>query len=78
MPEQKQVLSSKHEGHLVRRPGSGAEDTKVYLVLHGQKHWILHGEWIRAHGYSWPNDVREIEANELDAIPMGPPITGMK
>lgn len=61
----------RYEGKLVRRPGSGVEDAKVFVVLQGQKHWIPDGHWITAHGYKWPDDVNTIPASELDKIPQG-------
>jgi hypothetical protein len=63
-----------HEGHLVRRPGTSPEDTKVYLIHEGKKQWVLDGQWLPAHGYKWPDDVNLIPAPDLAAIPEGDPI----
>ncbi len=60
-----------YEGKLVRRPGSGVEDAKVYVILNGQKHWVWDGHWITGHGYKWPDDVNVIPADDLSAIPVG-------
>jgi hypothetical protein len=65
------TASSSWENKLIRRPGSGPEDTKVYLVKDGKRHWIVNASWIASHGYNWPADVNEIPAAELDAIPQG-------
>lgn len=70
------AIAAKYEHQLVRRPGNAPEDGKVYVVLEGKKRWVTHAEWVRAHGYNWPNDVHEIPASELEAIPTGPPIEG--
>src|SRR5579859_3861689 len=59
------------ENKLVRRPGSGSEDAKVYLVKDGRRHWIVNASWITSHGYKWPADVNEIAPAELEAIPQG-------
>jgi len=47
------------------------------VVIDGKKRWVTNGEWIEAHGYDW-NDVHEIPASELDAIPSGPTIEDKK
>jgi len=60
-----------YEGKLVRRPGSTAEDIKVYIVKDGVKHWVPDKRWIIENGFRWPDDVRVISASELDAIPTG-------
>jgi hypothetical protein len=68
--------TAKHwENRLVQRTGSAPEDQKVYLVRNGRRRWVLHGSWLLAHGYGWPNDVNHIRAAELDAIPLGDPIS---
>jgi hypothetical protein len=64
--------ASKWEGSLIKRPaGPTAEDAKVYLVRGGKRCWVLSGDWIRSHGYKWPDDVKEIPADELASIPLG-------
>ena len=68
------TANGKYEGKLVRRPGSTAEDSKVYLIRDGQKHWIADGHWITAHGYKWPDDINTIAAPDLAQIPLGDPI----
>jgi hypothetical protein len=70
--------AAKYEHQLVRRPGDTPEDSKVYIVMDGQKRWVAHADWIRAHGYQWPGDVHQIPASDLEAIPTGPPITEEK
>lgn len=71
-------VAIKYDHLLVRRPGKSPEDGKVYVVSNGEKRWVLHGEWIQAHGYKWPNDVHNIPASELDAIPTGPVLEDLK
>ena len=63
-----------YENLLVRRPGTQAEDGKVYLVRNGKKHWVIKATWFASNGYRFPHDVREISATELDSIPTGAPI----
>jgi hypothetical protein len=63
-----------YEGQLVRRPGPSPEDGKVYLVHKGQKHWVLNGQWIAAHGYKSPDDINLIPPADLAPIPEGDPI----
>lgn len=66
--------SADYEGRLVRRPGTTVEDAKVYLIRHGQKHWIWDGHWITSHGFRWPEDVNIISAAALARIPDGDPV----
>lgn len=70
-----QASAAKYEGKLVRRPGPTVEDSKVYEVMQGKKRWIANGDWIAAHGFKWPDDVNTISAAELEAIPLGEPIS---
>lgn len=63
---------SKWEGSLVKRPaGNSVEDGKVYLVRDGKRCWVLSADWLKAHGYKFPDDVKVIPPEELDAIPLG-------
>jgi hypothetical protein len=59
-----------YEGQLVRRPGSSADASKIYVVLNDQKHWVWDGKWITSHGYKW-EDIQVITEGELAAIPEG-------
>lgn len=64
--------TSKWEGSLVKRPaGNSVEDGKVYLVQGGKRCWVLSAEWLKLHGYKFPEDVKVISAEELAAIPLG-------
>ncbi len=72
------IVTSQHEGKLVRRPGAAIEDQKVYVVTGGIKRWITHASWITAHGYRWPDDVIVIPAQQLQTIPTGEPIVAEK
>jgi hypothetical protein len=64
--------ASKWEGLLVKRPaGPTVEDGKVYLVRGGKRCWVLSAEWLKLHGYKFPDDVKEIPADELSSIPLG-------
>jgi hypothetical protein len=65
---------SKWEGKLVRRPGSTLEDGKVYLVQGGKKRWVVSADWLKAHGFKFPEELIVIPAEELAAIPLGDPI----
>ena len=66
--------SLQYEGRLVRRPGSSAEDGKVYVVQQGKKHWLIDGGWCATHGCRFPEDVVQIPADALESIPTGDPI----
>jgi hypothetical protein len=66
-----QLQASKWEGQLIRRPGSTAEDGKVYLVKEGKKHWVVTADWLKAHGYKFPEDVHVISAEDLGQVPEG-------
>src|ERR1041384_3928427 len=60
--------ASIYENKLVRRPGTGPEDAKVYLVQNSKRHWVVNASWFAAHGYKFPDQVQEIPAADLDAI----------
>lgn len=62
------------EGALLRRPGHSPELDKVYVVLHGRKHWVTSMSWFAGHGYKWPGDLHMVSAEVLETIPLGPPI----
>ncbi len=66
-------IARKYQGQLVRHPGPAPEDQKVYWIDAGEKHWVLSATWISAHGYRWPDDVKTIPADDLNAIPLGAP-----
>jgi hypothetical protein len=59
------------ENKLVSRPGTKPEDTKIYVVQNGRKHWVVNGAWLAAHGFKFPDDVHIISPAELDAIATG-------
>ena len=62
------------ENKLVRRPGNGVEDGKVYLVQGGKKRWVVNASWLTEHGYRFPEDIQVISPADLDAIQSGDPI----
>ncbi len=68
------AAATKYDNMIVKRPGSSPEDGKAYLVRSGKKHWVVNAAWFSSNGYRFPEDVREIPAAELDAIPSGEPI----
>ena len=68
------TAASVYENKLVRRPGTGVEDGKVYLVHNGTKRWIVNASWFAANGFKFPEDVHQIPAADLDAIPTADPI----
>jgi hypothetical protein len=68
------VPGAAYENKLIRRPGSSPEDGKVYVVQNGKKRWVVNASWFAAHGFKFPEEVHEISAAELDAIPTGDPI----
>jgi hypothetical protein len=66
--------TGKWEDKLIQGPGITPEASKVYLVRDGKRHWVLHSQWIVAHGYRWPQDVNHISLDELNAVPLADPI----
>lgn len=70
--------SGKWEGKLIQGPGARPIDQKVYLVQDGKRRWVVHAEWLTAHGYAWPGDVHHVSAEEVDAIPAGDTILTVK
>jgi len=68
------VPGSPYENMLIRRPGTSAEDTKVYIVQNGRRHWVVNASWFTAHGYKFPDDVHEITVAQFEAVPAGDPI----
>jgi hypothetical protein len=66
--------ASVYENKLVRRPGTSIEDSKVYVVQNGKKRWVVNASWFAAHGYKFPDQVQQVPAADLDAIPTGDPI----
>jgi hypothetical protein len=55
-----------YEGQLVRK----ADDTRVYVVRDGRKHWVWDGAWLALRGYK-PEDIHIIPAADLAAMPTG-------
>jgi hypothetical protein len=70
-----QKNSSVWENKLVRRPGGTIEDSKIYLVKDGKRHWVTHSSWISAHSSEFSSGVQPVSASELEVIPLGDPIT---
>jgi SAM-dependent methyltransferase len=64
------------EGKLVKASKlvGKSEDTKVFYVDRGVRHWVISTEWILSRGLRFPADLRLISPQELAAIPEGPPI----
>ena len=67
-------VASPYEGKMVKHPSGPGDDGKVYIVQGGKKRWVINAAWFAAHGYKFPDDVREIPVTELDLIPAGDPI----
>ena len=59
-----------YENKLVRRAGPAPEDTKIFLVRGGTKHWIIFGSWVEKHGYRW-DDLQIISPEQFNTIPEG-------
>lgn len=62
--------AGKWEDKMIQGPGTRPEDSKVYLVRDGKRHWVTHGTWLVAHGYRWPQDVLHVSAEEINSIPL--------
>lgn len=73
-PPQTSGSRAKYEGRLIRLEGVGEETAKVYFVEGGKRHWVSSIEWIKRRGFKWPEDVQAIPRQELEALPLGPPI----
>jgi SAM-dependent methyltransferase len=70
MPMQQNPRCS--SGTLVRSSGSVFGD-RVFFVSQGRRHWVRDGRWLAQHGFTWPDDVREIPAEVLTSFaPAGP------
>jgi hypothetical protein len=63
-------LPFKLEGKLVHGNGSSVNDSKIYIVVGGEKRWITRWEWITAHGFT-NSDVLTRPSAELACIPEG-------
>jgi hypothetical protein len=59
---------------MVKLPAGSGDDGKVYVVQEGKKRWVVNASWFASHNYKFPEDVIEIPASELAAIPVGDPI----
>lgn len=59
-------------GALIRSPHSEFTD-KVFYVDQGKRHWIRTGEWLERNGFTWPNDVVDVEPRVLYAFLNGGP-----
>ena len=73
-PVSRATEGSHYENKMIRRPGAGAEESKVYVVQKGQKRWVVNAAWFGNNGFKFPEDVIEIPVAEFDAIPTGEPI----
>ena len=62
------------ENKMIRRPGKTPEDSKVYVVQGGQKHWVVNAAWFSAHGFRFTAVVTEVTPSVFDSIPTGEPI----
>jgi hypothetical protein len=68
------LLAQRYDGAMIRMPGTLPEEEFVYLVRDGKRRWITSPEWLLRHGRGW-DEVRIVPREELEAIPLGPPLT---
>ena len=65
---------AKYEGQLVRLQGMSEDESKIYLVRNGKKHWVMSPAWLDAHRSELKGDVNIVTKEELDSIPTGDPL----
>lgn len=56
-----------YDHRLVQNPDRG---TPVYFVSDGVRH-VVSGDWMKLHGYRWPDDVLIVRGDAPENIPMG-------
>lgn len=57
-------------GLLLRAPASSFGE-RVYFVSRGKRYWVRDGAWLAAHGFRWPDDVRDVDAALLRSFVNG-------
>jgi ABC-type polysaccharide/polyol phosphate transport system ATPase subunit len=62
------------EGRIFRGNGATWEETKVFIIREGHKHWIKDPEWLPDNGLKWPQDVIFVEGGVLSEVPEGEPV----
>jgi hypothetical protein len=68
------TAASRYEGKIVREPGADPDETKVFHVRGGARHWIEKESWFQEHGFVIAKDLIVISPAELQAIPLGSPV----
>ncbi|MBB5734591.1 hypothetical protein FHT09_000290 [Xanthomonas arboricola] len=67
---------SPYEGKVVRRaPVDGSKEDGWFYVKDGKRHWIVDASWLATQGLK-PEEVIEISADALQAIPEDPEALG--
>jgi hypothetical protein len=51
-----------------------SEDTRVFYIDQGVKHWVTSAGWIATRGLRFPEDLLLVPPQDLAAVPEGPPI----
>lgn len=68
--------ASPYEGKVVRRaPIDGSKEDGWFYVKDGKRRWIVDASWLATQGLK-PEDVTEISADALQAIPEDPEALG--
>jgi ABC-type polysaccharide/polyol phosphate transport system ATPase subunit len=63
------------EGAIFRGNGTTWDETKIFVIRGGKKHWICNADWLTANGIEYPHSVNFVEGGTLNGIPEGEPIT---
>ncbi|MDQ6940981.1 MAG: hypothetical protein M3169_00500 [Candidatus Eremiobacteraeota bacterium] len=63
-------LAFKLDGRLIHGVGTDPEDSKVFLVVAGEKRWVTTWVWLTAHGYKG-EDLVSVPHAELACFPDG-------
>lgn len=63
-------LPARYDGALIQGSGSSAEDSKVFLVAGGEKHWATSWHWLNDHGFA-AKDLRVVPSEEIACLPEG-------
>jgi hypothetical protein len=67
------LAAQRYDGALIRMPGNSPVEEMLYLVCEGKRRWITSPEWLVRNGRGW-DEVQIVPREELEAIPLGPPL----
>lgn len=59
-------------GELAQASGS-RHGGKVFYCVGGRRHWVTDPAWIAQHGFAWPDDLRQVSGEAIDALRVAQP-----